>query len=146
MRKQKIKEYFYGKLHIPILNYSPARIDIKLDHIKFVKAGGYQLSEGMRSITDNTDAIQSNTDYIFIQPTMDLLNTIIGVLLPEDLTGEYNITDDIPTNELINANIAGFIVIVSLNLETNNMTILSPNPGLLPSKYLLVGSIKWVEK
>mmetsp|Transcript_11477 Transcript_11477/g.10406 ORF Transcript_11477/g.10406 Transcript_11477/m.10406 type:complete len:440 (+) Transcript_11477:13-1332(+) len=146
-RKSTIKQYFYGHSHIPHLTFSPARLDIKLNNIKFLRAGGFLLSEGMRSMTDDT--VPSSTELIVIPPTTDLLNSVIGVLQPIDNNDSNDINNSGKTmeisNELIKSNIAGFIVIVSINIDQNSMTILSPCPGMLPSKYLLVGSIKWTE-
>lgn len=105
----------------------------------------------MRSLTE-TDV--SPTDLVVISPTIDLLNTVIGVFHPiDDSTPTENqagstsslLSNELP-NDLIKTNIAGYIVVVQINIEGNLMTILSPCPGVLPSKYLLVGSIKWIEK
>lgn len=57
--KNRIKEYFYGKTHISHLALAPARIDIKLNTVKFVRLGGYLLTEGMRSMDDGSSS--SNT-------------------------------------------------------------------------------------
>lgn len=46
---------------------------------------------------------------------------------------------------LLGANVAGFLSIVQLDPDSDRLTVLSPSPGALPSNYLLVGSIKWVE-
>jgi hypothetical protein len=54
------------------------------------------------------------------------------------VTGEVN-------QNLLNCNIAGFVSIVGVDLERDVMTLLCPCPGSLPSSYLLVGSVKWME-
>jgi hypothetical protein len=56
----------------------------------------------------------------------------------------YSNVFDINQN-LLNSNIAGFISIVQIDIENDVMTLLCPCPGALPSNYLLVGSIKWIE-
>jgi len=146
LRKNRVKEYFYGKPHVNPL--APARIEIKLSTVKFLRAGGYQLSEGMRSMGDDNTS-SSLTDLIEISPTADLLNSVLGVLNPLDVSTSTSRTtsgDDELSCDMMKSNIAGFIVVLQINLELNSMTILSPCPGMLPSKYLMVGSIKWVEK
>ncbi len=50
--------------------------------------------------------------------------------------------DDVPQS-LLRANVAGFLYVVSINLETDTMTVLAPCTALLPSRYLLLGSVKW---
>jgi hypothetical protein len=54
-------------------------------------------------------------------------------------------TTDVSLQPLITSNIAGFISIVQIDTDRGYMTILCPCPGALPSSYLLVGSIKWLE-
>jgi polyribonucleotide 5'-hydroxyl-kinase len=144
LRKNRIKEYFYGRSYLTPL--SPARLDIKLSSVRFLRAGGYMLSEGMRSIGDEVEG-PSTTELVAIPPTVDLLNSCVAVLnyLDENQAGNDDASAMLPA-DLIQSNVAGFIVILQINLEQNMMTILSPCPGMLPSKYILVGSIKWVEK
>lgn len=145
LRKSATKEYFYGKQHISLLSFSPARMDIKLNTIKLYRAGGYQLSEGMRYL-DEDDNKHTSTELVSIPPTMELVNSVLGVIHPID-EDKYGSEETDPTTEmLMKSNITGFIVVVQLNTEQNIMTVLSPCPGSLPSKYLLVGAIKWTEK
>ena len=120
-------------------------MELKLSVFKILRAGGYQLSEGMRSLSDNDhDASTArSTELVTIAPSNDLLNIVVGVLNPSE--GSTGNEDDLPASLLL-SNIAGFIVIVQLNVESNSITILSPCPGVLPSKYLLAGAIKWTEK
>lgn len=142
-RKNRVKEYFYGKPSNPL---APARIELKLSSVKFLRAGGYLLSEGMRSLGD--DGNPSPTELMTISPTVDLLSRVLGVLTPlESSIGSsgHSLDDQLPS-ELIKANIAGFIVVLQIDVEQNSMAILSPCPGALPSNYLIVGSITWVEK
>ena len=79
----------------------------------------------------------------------DLVNSILAVLHAGDENDDENVLDaasasDIPQH-LVNANVAGFVWVVQVDLDRDILTVLAPCPGALPSKYLLVGSIKWVE-
>lgn len=154
-RKCRIKEYFYGKAHIPSLQFSPARMDVKLSNFIFIRAGGFQLSEGMRSMGDSSGP--GATDFVKVNPSAELLNSVLAVINPPDdendlfnaegggvSVASHGSSDDLP-GDLIKSNVAGFIVVVQLNVEQNLMTVLSPCPGALPSKYILIGSIKWTE-
>jgi polyribonucleotide 5'-hydroxyl-kinase len=121
-----------------------------LSSLRLIRAGGIELSEGMRLIGDSQG--QSNLVKLSrVQPSNDLVHCILAVFNPSDeddpsLITESNSTlgNDIPQN-LMNSNIAGFLWVVQLDIERDIMTVLAPGPGALPSKYLLVGSIKWVE-
>jgi len=106
----------------------------------------------MRLIGETTTA-QDNTQLVRIPPTPDLVNSIVAVLHPpEDGAG----TDDGVKSQSVAgggqalsglnvSNAAGFVSIVSVDVENDTLTVLSPCPGMLPSKHLLVGSLKWVE-
>lgn len=89
-----------------------------------------------------------------VLPSQDFVYNIVGVLHNIDLT-DPKITNptssatigttDVSLQPLITSNIAGFISIVQIDIDRGFMTILCPCPGTLPSSYLLVGSIKWLE-
>ena len=95
-----------------------------------------------------------------VLPSQDFVYNIVGVLHNIDLTDPSNKltnltnnnsssstigTTDVSLQPLIASNIAGFISIVQIDIDRGYMTILCPCPGALPSSYLLVGSIKWLE-
>ena len=97
-----------------------------------------------------------------VLPSQDFVYNIVGVLHNIDLTDPSNKmtnnnsssssnnsttigTTDVSLQQLITSNIAGFISIVQIDIDRGYMTILCPCPGALPSSYLLVGSIKWLE-
>ena len=78
----------------------------------------------------------------------DLVNSILAVLHVGDENDDENALEgaksDIPQH-LVHSNIAGFVWVVQVDSDRDILTVLAPCPGALPSKYLLVGSIKWVE-
>jgi polyribonucleotide 5'-hydroxyl-kinase len=124
---------------------------MKLSSLKFYRAGGLQLSEGMRLIGEKVSA-QENTQLVRISPSPDILNSIVAVLHPvEDETGGD--VDTVSSSSrpvdtpaaLSQCNVAGFLWIVQLDTEADSLTVLSPCPGVLPSKHVVVGSLKWVE-
>ena len=63
------------------------------------------------------------------------------------LAGSAIVDKDIPV-ELLATNAAGFMCIISIDIDTDTITFRSPCPvtaNTLPSRYLLVGSVKWIE-
>jgi polyribonucleotide 5'-hydroxyl-kinase len=81
-----------------------------------------------------------NSKLVSINPSLDLVNSIAAVLHPVG-----DIEETARTDVISHTNIAGFIYIIQIDIESDIMTILQPCPGNLPSKNLLVGSIKWVQ-
>lgn len=98
-----------------------------------------------------------------ITPTQELAYSVVAVLHPLDWEsgkggnssggvtadssmkdGSINRTGEVPQS-LLGCNVAGFVSIVQVDVERGVMTLLCPCPGALPSSYLLVGSIKWME-
>lgn len=143
-RKGKIKDYFYGVSKSRSL-LSPVRQDKRLSALRLVRAGGIMLSEGMRSVGDTT--VVDTTTLTRIVPSQDLVNSIVGVLHPpieEEDPGQDSIGADIPSN-LLNSNIAGFLKVLAVDIDNDNITFLCPCPGNFPSRFILVGQLKWME-
>ncbi|CAM9553971.1 unnamed protein product, partial [Choristocarpus tenellus] len=47
--------------------------------------------------------------------------------------------------ELLQSNTAGFLYVTEVDVEQRRLAVLSPCPGALPSRFLLVGTVKWIE-
>jgi hypothetical protein len=132
---------------------------MQLSSFTFLRTGAPQISSGMRIIGDSTH--QDPCKLSKMQPTVDLINSVVAVLHPKvaepskesgtsssGKSSSSNSKDggiDAIDQELLMCNVAGFVTIVQIDVEGDNITLLCPCPGALPSKFLLVGSIKWVE-
>ena len=140
-RRQKIWEYFYGSKAPP--SYSPARIDVKISSLCLLRAGGIQLSEGMR-LLQSGGASSDSCQPIKINPSQDLHRCILAVLAPSanDATLAGDKLDKLPPS-LLKSCVAGYVCVLNLEIEEDKMTLLSPSPGPLPSNFLLSGSVKW---
>jgi polyribonucleotide 5'-hydroxyl-kinase len=140
-RRQKIWEYFYGSKALP--SYSPARIDVKISSLCLLRAGGIQLSEGMR-LLQSGGASSDSCQPIKINPSQDLHRCILAVLVPSanDATLAGDKLDKLPPS-LLKSCVAGYVCVLNLEIEEDKMTLLSPSPGPLPSNFLLSGSVKW---
>jgi len=68
-----------------------------------------------------------------VEPTAALHHTLLGV--------SYAATLD----EVLGKNVAGFCHVQSIDMESKKITLLLPQQGRLPGKYLVMGGIKWVE-
>eukprot|EP01038_Epipyxis_sp_PR26KG_P007434 gene7434-10130_t len=154
LRKTRIKEYFYGRPHSTLsISFSPERREnVTISSFIFLKLGGIQLTQGMRLIGDTSN--QDTSKLIRIQPSTDLDYSVIGVLhnpnngfgdLDKSISNDSSLKSSEISQNILASNIAGFVSIVQVDIDNDRMTILCPCPGSLPSNYLLVGGIKWVE-
>lgn len=146
LRKNKIKEYFYGRQQ----NFSPERREaVNINSFVFLRVGGAKLTQGMQIVGQADHQDSSSCTLMRIEATSDLTFCIAAVLhggifeaaggeIPEAAFGQVS-------QQLLQSNVAGYVTILDISPAENRMTILSPCPGTLPSKYLLVGSIKWME-
>ena len=162
-RKSRIREYFYGRPRLTLQSssgpsktlgqgsvFSPIRQDLRLSSLRIMRAGGLELSEGMKLIGESSDT--GDVKLTRALASNDLVNCILAVLHTGDESeDDSNVLDsttttsiDVPQH-LLQSNVAGYVWVVQIDLDRDVLTVLSPCPGALPSKYLLLGSIKWVE-
>ena len=129
-----------------LTQYTPTRQSIKLSSLKFYRSGGLQLSDGMRMIGETANA-QDSTQLVRITPTSDLINSIVAVVHPID--DDSSATSGSESSDNLKAvaqcNVAGFLWLVQVEVDADNLTFISACPGPLPSKHILVGSLKFVE-
>ncbi|EGG21382.1 pre-mRNA cleavage complex subunit [Cavenderia fasciculata] len=127
-RMSKIREYFYGISgdlcpHFTILDFKD---------IVVLKTGGgpaapsSALPIGAQSVIDPLQLQE-------VTPSTDMIHSILAVSYTKS------------KQSILKSNIAGFLYVTEVNLETKKMTVLAPCPGLIPSKFLLMGTLKWLE-
>jgi polyribonucleotide 5'-hydroxyl-kinase len=145
-RKAQIDEYFYGRKESPSdLNLlSPARVTIRLSQYNFWQMGGVQLHEGIKSHGVSTTS--DPTQFSALSPSRDLLlHAVVAVLHKDgsfDASGAASVEGD--GKPAVNV-AAGFVYFVEVEVDKDTAVILAPIAGPLPSKHLVVGSIKWFE-
>ncbi|KAI8372301.1 Pre-mRNA cleavage complex II protein Clp1-domain-containing protein [Choanephora cucurbitarum] len=131
LQRAKIHEYFYGT---PKCELSPYSMLVNYDDIKIWRVGDViapssALPLGMDSSSDETQVVRvDNYDMC--------LHSILAML---------NAGQDEHENKLLGSNVAGFVYVSDVDEEKRKVTILSPSPGRLPKKHLLMGSFKWME-
>ncbi|KAJ4460834.1 putative Protein CLP1 [Paratrimastix pyriformis] len=128
-RFSRIRTYFHG----PRDTYSPARGNLKFDEIRLFRIWGGK--EAPRSALPLGAAPTFDTTRLLeVGPGPDCLNSLVAVVYARS-------EEDLPT-----ANVAGFLHIVQVDLTTKTLAYLSPMAGPLPSKFLIMGSLKWIEQ
>ncbi|KAI8060129.1 Pre-mRNA cleavage complex II protein Clp1-domain-containing protein [Gongronella butleri] len=132
LQRTKIQEYFYGT---PKLELSPYSMLINFSDLNIWRVGeavapSSALPLGMESQSNETELVKvDNLDMC--------LHSVMAILDAED--------DAKPDARLLDSNVVGFIYISDVNDMTNKLTVLSPAPGRLPRKHVLMGSFKWLE-
>ena len=127
-RMSRVREYYYG----PAGDLRPHSLVIKFSDVTIFRVGGASaaplsaLPIGQAPQYDQMKATE-------MAPSGELTHSLLAVM---------HCTD--PAN-ILQTNVAGLLYVTSVEPEKSQMTVLSPCPGSLPSRYLVSGSIKWIE-
>ncbi|KAL5722601.1 polynucleotide 5'-hydroxyl-kinase [Ranunculus cassubicifolius] len=127
-RSLRIKEYFYGLTndlspHANIVNFN--------DLVVYRIGGGPQaprsaLPIGAEPAADPMRLVPVNINH-------DLLHLVLAVSFAKE------------PDQIISSNVAGFIYITDVDIQRKKITYLAPSPGELPGRFLIVGSLTWLE-
>ncbi|KAI9017058.1 Pre-mRNA cleavage complex II protein Clp1-domain-containing protein [Gaertneriomyces semiglobifer] len=139
LQMHRIKEYFYGTHKNELNPYSSL--------VNFADASVRRVGEGALAPSSalplGSEPMQSSTRTIPIDAGDILLHSILAVsnaALPET-----PLTSDEESQLVLHTNIMGFVYVSEVDETRKRMTILAPNPGKLPKRYLIMGGLKWLE-
>jgi len=127
-RMRRTKEYFYGIRG----TLSPHSVIVKFDDVVFcrigstTKAPASALPIGQKSSVDPCEVR-------IVEPSLQLKHNIVGVSFA---TKE---------SDVLLKNLYGLVYVSNVDIDKREITLLSPSPGSLPSKYLVVGSLEWLD-
>uniref|UniRef100_M4BKZ7 Protein CLP1 homolog n=1 Tax=Hyaloperonospora arabidopsidis (strain Emoy2) TaxID=559515 RepID=M4BKZ7_HYAAE len=140
-----IREYFYGvhSLSVAIPTLSPCINEVSFDDVSFFTIKDMKVSAVMLPVGQ----VETQTDRLRALPvekTADLGHSLAAVVHPR--YGQ-NVSPSSSTDPslLLGAPAAGFVFIKEVRMVDQILVLLVPSPGPLPSRNLLVGSIKWME-
>lgn len=127
-RSYRIREYFYGLAndlspHSNIANFS----DLSVYRI----GGGPQAPRSALPIGAEPAADPTRLVPVNISP--DLLHLVLAVSFAKE------------ADQIISSNVAGFIYITDIDIQRKKITYLAPSVGDLPSRFLIVGTVTWIE-
>ncbi|KAJ6959929.1 protein CLP1 [Populus alba x Populus x berolinensis] len=127
-RSYRIREYFYGiandlSPHSNIANFS--------DLFVYRIGGGPQAPRSALPI--GADPVANPLRVAPVNIDRDLLHVVLAVSYAQE------------PDQIVSSNIAGFIYITDIDLQRRKITYLSPTAGELPSKYLVMGTLTWLE-
>nr|DAD34793.1 TPA_asm: hypothetical protein HUJ06_005433 [Nelumbo nucifera] len=127
-RSYRIREYFYGLTndlspHSNIANFS--------DLFIYKIGGGPQAPRSALPI--GAEPAADPTRLVSVNINRDLLHLVLAVSFAKE------------PDQIISSNIAGFIYITDIDIQRKKVTYLAPSAGELPGKFLIVGSLTWLE-
>ncbi|GFR40680.1 hypothetical protein Agub_g1271, partial [Astrephomene gubernaculifera] len=125
-REHRVREYFYGSPACPL---QPATQTVRAADLAV-----YRIGSGPRA--PNTAlplGAVSLADPLRLQnlpPNLELLQCLLAV--------SHAATPD----QILNSNVAGFVLVKDVDTARGTITLTSPAPGPLPGRYLILGSIR----
>lgn len=128
-RDFKIREYFYGGSRSPLY---PHRFEVKWSDVKIFKIGAPALPDSCMPL--GMKAQDNMTKMVVVQPGQNILHHILAISFAE------NADEDV-----INANVLGFICVESVDADQQTMTVLSPQPRPLPNTVLLLSDLQFLD-
>ncbi|KAK9116877.1 hypothetical protein Sjap_015824 [Stephania japonica] len=134
-RNYRIREYFYGLTN----DLSPhSHIASFNDLFVYRIGGGPQAPRSALPIGAEPSA--DPTRLVLVTINRDLLHSVLAVSFAKE-------PDQIISSKLSVgcSNVAGFICITDIDIQRKKITYLAPSAGDLPSKFLIVGTLTWLE-
>ncbi|KAF0697237.1 Aste57867_12065 [Aphanomyces stellatus] len=145
LRMDRFHEYFYGKrLHstLPMqspFEFAPHSVELDLDDVHVYRIQDLSVSNVMLPVGQTHDVQRLRV--LPADKTTDLNHCIAAVSHPPHAKADSDDDEQL----LLGSSAAGFVQIKHVNVATGKMTLLVPCPGPLPSKNLIVGTLKFME-
>lgn len=127
-RNERIREYFYGG-RTPLY---PHGFEVKFDEVKIYKIGAPEVPDSCLPL--GMEQEDGSLASVLVPPGMEVLHSLCAV------SNSNSLEEDITKS-----NVAGFIVITNVDMETRTFTVLSPAPRPLPKQFLILSDIKYMD-
>ncbi|CAO3620200.1 unnamed protein product [Cunninghamella echinulata] len=131
LQRSKIQEYFYGTANCEL---SPYSMLVNVNDINVWRVGETLAPSSALPIGAEKSA--NETDVVKVDSYDMCLHSVMAILDADDSEHE---------GKLLESSVVGFIYISDVNEEKKKITVLSPSPGRLPRKHVLMGAFKWME-
>ena len=113
MRKTKFNEYFYGKVQDNTTTFQPERMDgLDISQFTFMRCGGMQISEGMRSVGDKASPEDAYKISKITRITADLEKSVVALLHSPQAQDAHSLKPGEVSQQFLQSNVAGFIYIL----------------------------------
>ncbi|OZJ04616.1 hypothetical protein BZG36_02036 [Bifiguratus adelaidae] len=131
LESREIHDYFYGTSRFEL---SPYSLLVNFDDLAIYQIGQSNMAPSS-ALPIGMDRHITETQITKIEPSYSLSHSILGLSNAERDEEAH----------LVSSNLAGFVYVSAVDEIKRKVTILSPAPGRLPKKYLIMGSFKWLE-
>mmetsp|Transcript_2425 Transcript_2425/g.7250 ORF Transcript_2425/g.7250 Transcript_2425/m.7250 type:complete len:436 (-) Transcript_2425:599-1906(-) len=122
------RNYFYGST----AELNPFSTVVNIDSISVIRIGGGPVVP-LTALPIGAEPTLDPHGITHVPVEMDLVHSILAV---SQATTE---------EEVAKAPVKGFVHVAKVDLERRQLVLLAPSPGQIPAKYLIVGTLKWVE-
>jgi polyribonucleotide 5'-hydroxyl-kinase len=120
-RHDLVRQYFYGLRH----NLYPHIYDVRFSDVHIYKVGAPALPDSMLPL--GMTAQDNSTKLVPVHPSESIVHHVLSVSMAGSLE-----------DDVVQTNVAGFIVITAVDAERQMFTVLSPAPRPLPNNILLL--------
>ncbi|BGP02829.1 Cleavage polyadenylation factor subunit clp1 [Rhodotorula toruloides] len=143
LQSLQTRSYFYGGPPLTQGLLSPFSIIVRLSDIRIVRVGEVAgthapdsaLPLGATRLTRDTELVE--VDLEGPRAASEVVNRILAVpMAEEERDGQ---------EKVVKGPVMGFVWVSALDKEKKKITLLSPLPGRLPRKTLIVGGIDWID-
>lgn len=127
-RDLRIREYFYGL----VKGLSPCTYTVNFSDISvFRNGGGPQAPRSALPI--GAEPLADPTRLVAVNINRDLLHSVLAVSYAKE------------PEQIISSNVAGFVLVTNIDMQSKTLTYLAPCAGELPSRLFVVGTLTWSE-
>ncbi|KAL0696999.1 hypothetical protein Bca4012_064179 [Brassica carinata] len=130
-RSCRIREYFYG----PSKELSPYAYTCSFGDVKVFRIGGGPQAP-RSALPIGSDPV---SDPLKVTPVTvsiderDLLHSVLAVSYAQE------------PDQIVSTSVSGFVYVTEVNVQKKTLTYIAPSQGTLPSKFLVAGSLSWLE-
>ncbi|XP_073116674.1 protein CLP1 homolog isoform X2 [Elaeis guineensis] len=97
------------------------------------KARSFRIRAPRSALPIGAEPVADPTRLVAVNISRDLLHLVLAVSYAEE------------PDQIISSNVAGFVYVTDIDIQRKKITYLAPCPGELPSKFLMVGTLTWLE-
>ncbi|KAI7996013.1 hypothetical protein LOK49_LG11G01660 [Camellia lanceoleosa] len=127
-RSYRIREYFYGLAN----DLSPHSNITSFSDLSVYRIGcGPQAPRSALPI--GAEPAADPTRLVLVNINRDLLHLVLAISFAKE------------PDQIISSNVAGFIYITDIDIQRKKITYLAPSAGQLPSRFLIMGTLTWLE-
>ncbi|GAA5954171.1 hypothetical protein JCM3765_005311 [Sporobolomyces pararoseus] len=143
IQSSQIRSYFYGGPALTQGVLSPFSIIVKFEDVRICRVGeaagahapSSALPLGATRLTRDTELVP--IDLTGPRAASEILNRLLAVPQAEE--------GDEGEEKVVKGPVGGFVWVSALDQTKKKITLLSPLPGRLPRKTLILGSLDWVD-